>query len=78
MLDAHGSGGIFEVPPNASLRLVGVTLTGGVTSGDGGALLLLGGALTATRCRFIGNSAAAHGGAIAVRGGYATVAGSSF
>ena len=78
VLDARGSGGIFEVPLNASLRLVGLTLAGGASSGDGGAVLLLGGALSVRGCHFVRNSAAVNGGAVAMRGGFASIDATTF
>ena len=62
ILDAHGSGGVFAVPPNTTLHLVGLTIIGGNTSGDGGAVHLLGGELRATECVFENNTAAGRGG----------------
>jgi CSLREA domain-containing protein len=62
---------VLGVANTGNLTLSGVTLTGGQTVefGQGGGILVLGGALAISDCRVIGNAALSAGGGIALGGG---------
>jgi hypothetical protein len=64
-----GANRIFTVDNGTSLSLTGLTLTGGHSSVNGGAILITSGTLTLSRCTLHGNSATS-GGAVYV--GYGT------
>lgn len=69
--EAAGVDRVLGVANTGNLTLSGVTITGGrtVEFGQGGGISVLGGVLTLTECRVIGNHALAGGGGILVGGG---------
>ncbi len=68
ILDAAAIDRLFEVHPGARLTLRNLTLRGGATAGDGGAILVSGGELILDRV-IVENSTANRGGLIAVHDG---------
>jgi hypothetical protein len=62
-VSAFGSGRVFHITSNATVRLSGLTLADGYSSTNGGALWN-DGALTVSECVFAGNKTEAAGGAI--------------
>ena len=71
-ISGGGASRVFQVDKGASAVLSGLTITGGVTTGDGGGLLNLGN-LTITDSTLTGNTAA-YGGAILTKGGSLSLA----
>ena len=65
IIDGNGYSRIFNLTGDGDVTFEGVTLTGGSTSGTGGAINAIGtGSLTILRSTISGNSAAADGGGI--------------
>jgi hypothetical protein len=73
-ISGAGASRVFQVDQGATATLSGLTITGGVTSGDGGGLLNLG-AVTLSGDAIVGN-AAADGGGVA-NSGTAVIVGSA-
>lgn len=69
--EATGVDRVLGVANTGNLTLSGVTITGGQTAaaGQGGGVSVLGGVLTLSECRVIGNAARTGGGGILVGGG---------
>ncbi|MFO0952510.1 MAG: choice-of-anchor Q domain-containing protein [Isosphaeraceae bacterium] len=85
-IDGNGSSRVFQVDPNVTASLSGLTITGGQAGGDdhnhGGGLANYGGTVTLTDCTVTGNSANGRGGGLYGSGGsttliHSTVAGNS-
>ncbi|MCB8943193.1 MAG: beta-propeller fold lactonase family protein [Ardenticatenaceae bacterium] len=72
-LDCHN---LLHINSGADITLINVTLKDGITSGAGGAILMVGGSLNVIGSSFIGNKAGNDGGAI--RGGDVQIVGSNF
>ena len=59
-----GASRVFQVDPNVTASISGMTITGGSTAGNGGGLYNYGGDLTLTDCTISGNSAGDSGGGL--------------
>ena len=63
-IDANQQSRVMEIQPGVRVSLQGLNLTGGTTSGSGGAILNNNAALTLAGCTLSGNSAEEDGGSI--------------
>ncbi|MHC4478351.1 MAG: right-handed parallel beta-helix repeat-containing protein [Planctomycetota bacterium] len=80
VIDANGAGTVVTFGDNASAVcvLAGFTITDGNSSGNGGGILCLNGAITINNCIITGNSATRRGGGIASDMADLTLAGCTF
>ena len=63
-IDVNGQSRVMEIQPGATAALHGLTLTGGFSSGNGGAILNNQATLSLSACTLSGNSAGDNGGGI--------------